>query len=298
MSPARGAGLRAELSIALIALIWGATFVLVKGALEDASTFVFLALRFGLAAALLFLAFRTRRSVPAGGEGRWLGGVVCGALLFLGYALQTAGLRFTTASKSAFITGLYIVMVPLLSSLVSQSVPRLAEWAGIAAATAGTALLTVRRGDWSWNSGDVLTLGCALAFAMHLWALGHWSKRMSVEDLSLMQVAVVAVLSAGCLGWLETPVVRWTPRLWVALLVTAVLATSLSFALQTWAQRHTTPARAALIFSLEPVFAGLTGWWVAGEQWTAPMAGGAALILAGIVLVELKPRPASAHPSD
>jgi drug/metabolite transporter (DMT)-like permease len=289
---------RAELALLFISLVWGLTFVVVKDALRDASPLAFLAVRFSLAGVLLFVAFRARRAEPARmPPAAWQGGLLCGAALFLGYAFQTVGLRHTTASKSAFITGLYVVLVPLLHSFVHRSVPRLAEVAGVAAACLGTVLLSFPAEGWAWNRGDVLTLLCAIAFAVHILLVGHWSRRMSVESLSLLQVVSVALLSAAGLGWIEQPVLRWTPALWTALITTAVFATSLSFTLQSWAQRHTTPTRAALIFASEPVFAGLAAWMLAGETWSARMFGGAALILGGILLVEMKPAARSSHPS-
>lgn len=293
--------LRADLALLFVSLIWGATFVIVKDALHDASTFAFLSLRFSLAALLLWPFFRTRRSQPAPSSfprrTLWAGALFCGAALFAGFAFQTAGLRLTSASKSAFLTGLYIVLVPFLHSLVNKSVPRLAELAGIAAATAGTGLLSLSGEGWSWNTGDTLTVLCAVAFAVQILALGHWSPRIGVETLSLAQVAAVAVLSLLWMGVAETPRVQWSGRLLLALAVTAVFATSLSFTLQTWAQRHTPPTRAALIFATEPVFAGFTAWAWAGERWTVRMAAGAALILAGILLVELKPARLREHQS-
>lgn len=278
---------RAELALVLVAFLWGATFVVVKQALADVSTFLFLGMRFTLAAGLLLLALRRRLGRAHSFECR--GGLLCGGFLFLGYALQTAGLRLTTASRSAFITGLYIVLVPLLASLVQRSRPRPAELAGAALATAGTALLTSGGVDLGWNAGDMLTAGCAVAFAAHLLAVERYSRRMDYERLSLYQVAGVAGLSWLAAGWAETPRVEWSQTLLAALLVTAVLATAVSFLLYTWAQRHTSATRAALIFALEPVFAGLLAWAVSGEEWGAAALGGAGLILAGIVLAELKP---------
>lgn len=284
--------LRAELALAALAFIWGSTFVIVKSALEDISTFLFLSLRFTLASLLLAFWLRGRlvRRTPV----CWGGGLLCGGLLFAGYALQTAGLRWTTASNSAFITGLYVVMVPLLGSLVQWSRPRLAELAAAALATAGTALMSGGL-PAQWNRGDLLTAGCAAAFAGHILAVERYSRRMDFERLSLMQIAVVAALSWAAAGALETPRAVWTPRLWFALLSTSLLATALSFVLYTWAQGHTSAVRAALIFSLEPVFAGIIAW-AAGERWTAASLSGAALILAAIVLAELKPAASAQHP--
>jgi drug/metabolite transporter (DMT)-like permease len=292
-SPSRAA--RAELALAAVAFIWGSTFVIVKEALADVSVFLFLALRFTLATLLLAFWLRARllRRAPAA----WGGGALCGVLLFLGYALQTGGLQWTTASNSAFITGLYVVMVPLLASFVYRTRPRLAELGAAALATAGTALLSGGL-PAQWNRGDLLTAGCAVAFAGHILAVERYSRRMDFERLSLMQIAAVALLAWAAAAWIEPARVVWSARLWAALLATSVLATAVSFVLYTWAQGQTSAARAALIFALEPVFAGLVAWAAAGERWTAVTLGGAALILAAIVLVELKPAAAARHPES
>jgi drug/metabolite transporter (DMT)-like permease len=283
----------ASLAIVLVAFIWGATFVVVKEALEDVTPFLFLAIRFSLAIVLLAGAMRgrlARRSAP-----HWGGAVLCGTLLFLGYALQTTGLRLTTASKSAFITGLFIVLVPLFGSIVYGSKPRPVELAGAAVALAGTGLMTSTGMELRWNSGDLLTAGCAAAFAAHILSVAHFSKKMDYERLSVMQVAGVAVWSWVAVAALETPRIVWSLRVWFAVLTTAALATALSFFLFTWAQQLLSATRVALLFALEPVFAGLTSWLVAGEAWTARSLTGAGLILAAIVLVELKPAEAGGH---
>ncbi len=289
------AGARAELALAGVAFIWGATFVIVKEALQDVSTFLFLALRFTLAAALL--AFWLRNRLARGTPAAWGGGALCGGLLFLGYALQTAGLRWTSASNSAFLTGLYVVLVPLLAPLVYRCGPRPVELGGAALAASGTALLSGGLPS-AWSRGDLLTAGCAVAFAAHILAVERYSRQMDFERLSLMQIAVVAALAWAAAAWIEPARIVWSARLWTALLTTSVLATAVSFVLYTWAQGQTSAARAALIFALEPVFAGLVAWTAAGERWTAASLGGAALILAAIVLVELKPAAAARHPQD
>lgn len=285
MSVFRG---RAELTLVFISFIWGATFVVVKDALHDVSTLLFLALRFSFALVLLLVFFRGKLSAPLDRRSL-LGGILCGTFLFFGYAFQTAGLRHTTASKSAFLTGLYIVLVPLLIALLTRKVPRRAELLGAVAATAGTALMTSTALGFDLNSGDILTLVCAFAFSAHIVAVSRWTHRMNYEWLTVLQVAGVALLSLLSFFWIEPPAVRWTPRLLSALAITGVLATALSFSLYTWAQRHTTAVRAALIFALEPVFAGLIAWVWGHENWSLRSLFGAGLILAGILLVEIKP---------
>jgi drug/metabolite transporter (DMT)-like permease len=276
-----------------VACLWGATFIIVKNSLNDASTFMFLSLRFTIATVLLWLVVRGR--LHRKGASDWRGGVFCGFFLFLGYALQTAGLRGTTASNSAFITGLYVVLVPLLGSLVHRSKPRLVEIVGAIAALLGTGLMTSVDMGMRFNAGDLLTAACAVAFAVHILAVAHYSRTMDYERLSLYQVGGVALFSWLGASFVEQPRVVWTGGLWFGLLATAVFATAISFLLYTWAQTHTTAARTALIFALEPVFAALTAWLVAGEAWTARSLTGAALILAGIILVEVKPARPVGH---
>jgi len=280
---------RADLTLVAISFIWGATFVIVKDALADVSTLLFLALRFSFAAALLFVVFRRRLAAPLDRRSL-LGGMMCGSLLFLGYAFQTGGLRWTTASRSAFITGLYIVIVPLLAAALGRRWPRLMELAAVGAAVSGTALLTSTQAGLNANAGDWMTLVCAFAFSAHIVAVAHWTHRLNYEWLTLLQVGAVAAWSMATFGWMETPRLEWTVKLGLALVATGALATALAFSLYTWAQRHTTATRAALIFALEPVFAGLVEWAWAGEKWSGRSLAGAALILLAILIVELRPR--------
>ena len=277
----------AEIALASVCLIWGSTFVLVKNALDDVSPALFLAFRFSIATVLLFAVYIARRKP---GALAWSGGLVTGLFLFVGYLLQTLGLQFTTPAKSGFLTGLYIVLVPLLTAVVYRRVPGISEWIGVLLATIGMGLMTLTTARLEIGAGDLLTLACAFAFAVHILLLGHFSKRMPTEWLTLLQIgACSAVFALVACGFLETPFVRWTPRVIVALAVTACAATALAFLLQTWGQRYTTPTRAALIFSLEPVFAWLTSYVFEHEVLTGQVLGGAGCILAGILLVELKP---------
>jgi drug/metabolite transporter (DMT)-like permease len=281
---------KAELALVAIAFVWGSTFVLVKTALEDISTLLFLALRFLLAALVLGAAYRRRFSgfLP-GGAGRLWGGVLTGLCLFGGYVFQTLGLRLTTPSKSAFLTGLAIPLVPLLASLFWRIPPKLSELAGVAVATAGMALMTLPGGSAGINLGDLLTLGAAFFFAVHLLAVGHFSPRDGFERLSVLQVTAVAVLSLASFWWAETMFVNWSYTLLAAIAVTALMATAAALTVQAWAQRHTSFTRTAVIFAAEPVFAAATSFVVLGEVLTARAWAGAGLILAGILIVELKP---------
>ncbi len=295
MRAAEGASWRADLALAGIAFVWGATFVVVKEALHDASTLLFLCLRFSLATVALALTarplagrFQDRRPLA-------VGGLVAGLCLFTGYWLQTLGLRYTTPSKSAFLTGLSIVMVPALASAFRRRLPGPTEAAGITAATLGMGLLTLEDGFGSINPGDLLTVGCAGGFALHILAVGHWAPRVNYQALTLVQIATATILCALTFWWAESWYLRLTPRVVSALLVTGLLATALAFSVQTWAQQRTTPTHTALMFALEPVFAWLTSYAVTGERLSLRQTVGAGLILSGILAVELKslkiPRP-------
>lgn len=286
---------RADLALAGVTVIWGSTFVLIKEALENVSPLLFLALRFTIAAGVLGVTLRGRY-----GRARWdrrqlLGGCLVGICLFAGYAFQTVGLSLTTPSKSAFLTGLYIVLVPILGSLVYRNVPRLSEALGVVVATVGMGMMSLTGDSTAVEAGDLLTVCCALAFAFHILLLGHFSRGGSFELLSLLQVGVSALLALGTFWWMETPLLRWSPAVLAAVGVTSLLATALAFTVQSWAQRHTSATHTALIFSLEPVFAGLTSYLVTGEVLSPRAALGAGLILGGILLVEMKPRRRSGH---
>ena len=280
---------RAEFALVGVTFIWGATFVVVKRALQDSSTLLFLALRFTLAAVALAAAFRPLPGRFDKTKPILAGGVLAGVFLFSGYLLQTIGLRYTTPSKSAFITGLCVVMVPVFSALVARQLPDSSVGLGVATATAGMALLTLRGLSLRMDFGDLLTLGGAAAFSIHIMLLGRLAPKLGFQALALTQIATAAVLGLSTFWWVERPTVRWTPGLIAALVVTGLLATAVAFSVQSWAQQYTTPTRTALIFAMEPVFAWLTSFVVAGEVLAPRAALGALLILAGILLVELKP---------
>ena len=292
MSLAVGQGLRPrvrpEIPLVLVAFVWGATFVLVKRALDDVSTLLFLAIRFSLAAVCLALMLGAKARAAEDWKRDLRGGVLAGVCLFTGYVLQTLGLEYTTPSKAGFITGMYIPLVPVIGAMLYRKMPRWIEAVGIVAAGVGMTLMTLPGSEARINRGDMLVAGCAVAYAMHILVLGHFTPRGNVSFLAVTQIATAAVLSLGVCGWAEP--VRWrsTPAVWIAVGVTSVLATALAFALQTWAQRYTSATRTALIFALEPVFAWLTSFALLGELLTRRATLGAGLILAGIVAVEWK----------
>jgi drug/metabolite transporter (DMT)-like permease len=280
----------ANLALGLCALIWGATFVVIKDALADASVVVYLAVRFALAASLMAAIYwRSLRNLTW--HTVWAGAQI-GVFMFGGYAFQIAGLKFTTPSKAAFITGSCVVIVPILLGVFGRRRITAPVWAGALAALAGLYFLTVpSAGLGALNRGDPLVLVCALMFALHMIFIGRHVASHSVAALSFLQVATTAVLSvlllpvASVVGW-EQPRLVWTGYLVFAILLTAIGATVIGFSLQTWAQQYAPPSHAAILVSLEPVFAAITSFVVGQEHLGARALVGAALILAGILFAE------------
>jgi drug/metabolite transporter (DMT)-like permease len=284
----------AEAALIFNTLIWGATFVLVKAALRDVSPVLFIALRFTLATLALLAVFR-RRAMPWRSWKTARAGALAGTFLFSGYLFQTIGLRLTTAPRSAFLTGLTSVAVPLLAAAVYRVTPQVSEVIGVLVATAGLALMTLRGAVGSMGSGDLLTVCCAAGFAAQIVTLGHFSEKMGHELLSVSQITVAALLGWALFPWVEKPRLEWRPPVVWAILITGLLATALAFSIQAWAQRYASPARTALIFMLEPVVAWITSYLMVGEGLSGRAAAGAALILGGVAIVELKPRNPRQH---
>ena len=289
---------RAYLLMLLTVAVWGSTFVLVKSALADASPAAFNLARMTLAFVVLAIAYhRSWRGIRP-----WhiAAGALVGLCLATGYQFQTIGLVYTTPSKSAFITGLVVVLVPLLSSVPrlrppGAHPPRWNAFLGAALAFLGITLLTAPAAAHSAllpdlssiNIGDILTFGCAIGFAFHCIALAHISPRLDFRPLALLQVGWCAVFMALSLRAIEHPHVLWTPRIFIALAIAAVLATAAAFSIQSWAQSILPPTHTALILTMEPVFAWITSFLVLGERLALRSAAGALLVLAGILLTEL-----------
>jgi drug/metabolite transporter (DMT)-like permease len=288
--------LRAHLLLLAVVAIWGSTFVVVKDALSDVSPLLFNLIRMCLAFVCLALIYRghlgriDRRALGAG--------AVIGFCLAMGYQFQTAGLRLTTPSKSAFITGMVVVLVPLLAAIPGlrprgAHSPRWNAWGGALIAFVGIVLLTTPAGAGfdlrTINAGDMLTFGCALGFSLHVLALAHLAPRFPFEQLAILQIGFAAVFMAASMPLLEHPWIHWSQRVAIALLVTAVLATAVAFAVQSWAQRYLPATHTALTLAMEPVFAWITSFLFLGERLGRRGATGALLILAGIALTELIP---------
>ena len=275
----------------MIAFIWGSTFVLVKEALNDASPLALNSARMVVAAVLLAIFYRKKIVVltrPA-----LIAGVTVGFFLYLGYALQTSGLKLTTPSKSAFLTGTSSVLVPLLLVALWRTHIHLWRVAGIALALVGLFLMTVPGGraglaDFAnVNLGDLLTIGCAFSFAFHIIFVGHASQRFPFEQVAVLQVGTAAILMTVSAPLLEHPHFRPTATAVAAALVTGILCTAVAFTVQSWAQQFTPATHTALIFTTEPVFAWLTSFIYLKERLGMRAGVGALLILSGVLISEL-----------
>ena len=270
--------------VALIAVtaVWGVTFVQVKDAVELYPLFAFQALRFAIATLTL--------AVPAAGRVRTLGmrGIAAGALLGLllagGYVLQTAGLERTTVSSTGFVTGMYVVLTPLIALALLRSRISAAAWVGVGLSTIGLALLSgIHSGS---PAGDLLVLAAAAVYSVQIVLMERFAPRYDAVAFTLVEMAAAFVglgIVALARGELDVPH-GWT--VWGALVVTGVFASALAFLVQTWAQRRTSATRTALAFAMEPVFAAVFGITLAGDRLGALGWSGCAAIMGGILLAE------------
>lgn len=274
-------------SLIAISAIWGGTFVLVADAIASYPMYAFLGWRFALAT-VAFVAFfpralkkLNRRNLSAG--------VIAGVFLTVGYIFQTWGLdgpTRTSPARAAFITGLYVVFVPLAQAVVLRRRPKQATLLGVAMAVAGLWLLSGIGFDLTWVVGDSLVVVAAAAYAVHMLILGWTDERHDTIALTLVQLATVAVITSAISLVKEDAGLPKGGLVIFAIVVCGVLASAVAFAGQTWAQRRMPPARAALILVLEPAFGGVFGWAVAG-LWPLKEVIGAGLMIAGMITSEV-----------
>ena len=272
----------ALLAVILVTAIWGVTFVQVKDAVDVYPLFAFLAVRYAIATGVLALV-GGRRVLTLGRSGFAAGGVI-GVLLGVGIGLQTAGLERTTVSSTGFITGLYVVLTPLFGLLLFRTRVGLEVWAGVVLAVVGLAMLSgVPVGS---SGGNLLVLASTAAQALQILMVERYASRYDAIALVLVEMGACFVgflAIALALGQLEVPR-GW--MVWGALIVTGLFASALAYLIQVWAQRRLSAARIAIVFSLETLFAGVFGYWLADDRLGWLGWGGCAAILAGIVFAE------------
>jgi drug/metabolite transporter (DMT)-like permease len=272
------------LFLLLVTAVWGWTFVLVKGALQHYPTLPFLELRFILALLVLVVLVRrlpTRRELRVG--------LIAGAVLAAGYWTQTVGLTMTSPANSGLITGLFVVFTPLIDRLFGASL-RWWTWIAVAAALTGTVMLV--GGPSNIGLGDLLTVACAILYALHIVLLSKWSPGLRSAPLAMVQMGAGALIFTGTGSWsLQPP----GPNVWFAIVITGVFASALAFYIQTWAQQNLSASRTALILTTEPAWALVAAVVLAGQRFGPLQAAGAALVLAAIVGHELAHLKFKAH---
>ncbi len=276
---------KAELALLGITFIWGTTFTITKDVLAHIDALPFLSLRFLLAAlVVVVLLWKDVR------RGRWrdlIPGAWIGLVLWISFTFQITGLQYTTPSKSAFVTGFSVILVPLFEALARRKAPGTLNLCCAASALIGLYLLSGTRAVIPMDRGIFLTLLCAIGFAVHIMLVDRFAASCNLNVLVATQIVVTAVASTLLALRGGLPEIHLSIRIVVALFVTAVLATALAFYVQNWAQKHTQPSRAALIFSMEPVFAAMVTYVALHEHWTRRMAVGCGLIFLGIIASEL-----------
>jgi drug/metabolite transporter (DMT)-like permease len=281
----RRTSLVATLVLIAITACWGSTFFLIHDLLQRIPTLDFLAVRFAIASVALFvvapravlrLSPRARRAALA-----------LGGLYGVAQILQTAGLAHTPASVSGFITGMYVVLTPVLAAGLLRTRITAATWGAVLLATAGLGVLTLD--GLSIGYGEALTLVSALLYALHIVGLGAWSNAREAMGMTIIQLAVITVVCFVATAP-DGIVLPSEPRDWLSVVYMAVFAAALALAGQTWAQAHLPPTRAAIIMTMEPVFAAFFAVLFGGESLTARMLVGGGFVLAAMYLVELAPR--------
>jgi len=282
------------LALIFVALVWGATFVLQADALREYPLYAFLAVRFGIAA-LILAAIQPSIFKKLNFDNVKFG-VAAGVLLSLGYILQTASLLpadmgGTTPARSAFLTGVYVILVPIALSFMKRKLPNWGVRIGVILAAAGlyaiSGLSLGEGGLADWVRGDTLVLLSAVAYAAHMILLSFQKERHSTSTLAVIQLSVIAIVTAFASTLTgEAAGMPSGQTVWMALLITSILGSSLAFVIMTWAQRILAPTTAALIFVLEPVFGGIFGWMAVGAVVPRELFG-AALLIGGILSAEL-----------
>lgn len=273
---------QAELAILLVAMIWGATFVVVKEALADIGPFLFLAIRFIIA--FLVLALLSYQNIKQIRKTTIMSGFLLGFFLFIGYIFQTVGLKYTTSSNAGFITGLSVVLVPLFYSLINRIWPSIITIITVILAASGLFLMSVPAGSFSLGYGDLLVLICAFGFALHIVFVDKYSHRHNAVAITGVQILFVGLVSLA-MGLFIEPIPRsLSANTIIAIFITAVFATALAFLIQNALQKYSTPSRFAIVLTTEPVFAALAGFLWAGDVFSTRTLAGAGLILFSMLI--------------
>jgi len=275
--------LKADLALLVVSVVWGLSYILSKSSLEVLSTFNFLSIRFFVALGACVLLYFKRITTIDKNTLKY--GFLVGLMMFLAYAVQTIGLNYTTASKSAFIIGFCVVLVPIFSSLFLKEIPRISAIIGVLLAMVGLALLTLD-GNLRLNFGDGLTVIAAFCFAFYILMIDKYARKVDTVNFAIVQIGVVAILSTLITFLIEQPIIPRGTGIWVEILFLGLLCTAGAFLIQNAAQKYTSATHTALIFSSEPVFAAIFGYFMLGEMLNNRGIAGSALILIGMLISE------------
>jgi len=280
---------QAELAILLVAVIWGATFVVVKEALIDIGPFLFLGIRFIIAFfVLVLLSFHDIRQIkPA----TLSAGCLLGFFLFIGYIFQTVGLKYTTASNAGFITGVSVVLVPVIYAIINFRWPDFKTILTGLIAVIGLFLMSIQSGTFTLAHGDILVLICAFGFALHVVFVARLSHRHNPVAVTGVQILFVGLVCLVIGIFVEPIPDRLSANTIIAIFITAVFATALAFLIQNALQKHSTPSRFAIVLASEPIFAALAGYLWADETFSTRTLTGAGLILLAMLISILVRRP-------
>ena len=284
----------ADLLLLLTAAIWGFAFVAQRAGMTHMGPFTFNAIRFllgGLSLLAVGSIFKKPFGMSVGIDDQRpkrfiLGGLITGLVLFAGASLQQVGLVGTTAGKAGFITGLYVVLVPILGLLIGRRAS-VYNWLGALLAVIGLYLLSVRQ-DFRISPFDGVVLLGAFVWAVHMHLVGHFSSRIGPVRLAIFQFMVCGILSLGVSILFETPTLTGVQEGWLPLAYGSFLSVGLAYTLQVVAQRKADPSHAAIILSLESLFAAIGGWLVLGEVMDGRGVMGAALMLAGMLASQMQ----------
>lgn len=274
----------ADLALIFVTLTWGISFLLTQNTIAHVSVFNFLAARFTVAFLLSSMVFYKKMI-----KIDWMTfkyGFLVGTILFAGFAVQTIGLLTTTTSKSAFITGINVVLVPIISALLFKDLIKNEVKFGVFLAFIGLGFLTLNGID-GFNIGDLLTFIGAFAFAMHIITVGYYTKKTESIQFAVIQIGAVAFFSWIASFLLETPTIAFSTDGWLSIIFLGVFCTSAAFIVQSIAQQYTTSTHTALIYANEPVFASVFGYYLAGEILGPRGIFGAILILSGMLISEI-----------
>lgn len=286
--------LKNSLLLVLVALIWGVAFVAQSEGAKDVGPYTFNAVRMIIGGLVLLPCIKIMDAFKAkepnaprekGGRTLWLGGLCCGAALFLASTLQQVGILYTTAGKAGFITALYIVLVPVLGLLFGRKTGA-AVWISVALAVVGMYFLCMT-GSLSLGRGEALCMLCALFFAVHITVIDHFSPNVDGVRMSCIQFFVCGGLSAVLMFLFEKPDIHKIVSAWLPILYTGVLSSGVAYTLQIVAQKNVNPTVASLLMSLESVFSALAGWAILGQGLSGRELFGCVLLFAAIILAQL-----------